>query len=139
MAERLGSTTVVSLLACVQGDLRDLWWLTPWWPLHVREFVGILLERQGRPVGAVSDAAGARFRVARSLESVLLTAPDRLDLASAKHCLLAGLGHPHGRHPLVGLARAPYTAITRPMSADFPANLWPAARDRLAYLIGETR
>lgn len=124
LSDRLGSGTVVALLACTGAVACPRWWLAPGWPYLVDEFVARLGDprRWGSPtmtayVRTLSPPPDASDLAA--LHQSLLTGPDRLCTAAVRFCLRAGLGNllpsdygrpPRQRHALP----AGYRALVEP-------------------------
>lgn len=122
LAERHELAGVRAVLACVQGYQRDLWWLTPWWPNHVDEFIQRIENTSQRPDWVPKEVVDALAADAEGLRAVLLDGPDKLSRTAAHLCVAAGLGH-GDRHALRHLPSRPYRLVTALLDPDAPRML----------------
>lgn len=122
LAEQHEPAGVRAMLACVQGYQRDLWWLTPWWPNHVDEFIQRIEDTSRRPDWVPENVIDALAASAEELRAVLLDGPDKLSRTAAQRCVAAGLGHGDG-HPLRHVPSRPYRLVTALLDPDAPRML----------------
>ena len=134
LAKRHGARSVCALLACIPGYADDLWWLMPWWPSHVDEFIRRLQNPAQAPTWARPEPPDSRPYELSTLRAALLEGPDNLSRAAADFCLSAGLGYSISE-PLRHLPRAPFRSVIGLLDPDLPAKDWPDAYLDLRTLV----
>lgn len=107
---------VILMLACAVGYDRPRWWLTPWWPAYVDEFLR-RIDKPGLWSDAVICTAVARLRPPPEvadrevLRQLLLSGTDQLSAASATYCWRAHIGHTPLARPLPNTDHRDYMPV----------------------------
>lgn len=123
LASLHGLTATTLLLASVSGYDREHWWLAPWWPDVVDEFVRDLDRPRSwlDPETVRNAPRGVADRA--SLRSALRERPDGIDRETAAWCVSAGLGHTCAVDPPLGVSRHDYRPIIMVVDPSIPVSM----------------